>query len=1217
MRYLNKIVFINSAHIPYTEIQLDGNVHFIGTQGVGKSTLLRALLFFYNANKMKLGIQREQRGFDDFYLPSPDSYIIYEVARENGNFMVVAFRNQGRAAFRFIDCAYDRSIFIDQSGNVMYEWSKIHQRIGRHFYSNIIRNYPQYLDIIYGNKQNVQGELRRMSIMESQRYQNIPRTIQNIFLNQSLESRVIKDIIIDSMDFNDGAINLNFYRDKVKDFEQQYTDIGKWYKKEKNGRVKVVDDADRVISSHTAYQAARKLVEETSGEMAYAYERDKALLPQKELEADTEAGNLKRQRELLAQEADKHTKERDTLKNEEAVVKSRLDTIKQKRTHYEEIDIEAICQRVAQRDVVQTNLRSIDHQIAVITDKNRSVKEKYELLAQQEKQKMAELENQAATKRNQTTRHSLQLIGELQEQAAEQRDERQSFHQARIDQLAEKEQEVKADRQQQDLERLRIRQANPHREEMDEIDRKMAQSRSEETECRLKAQQKQKEIAEITAQAELREQQMLSQFAIAEAKMLQQIGQSEEKAAALQQLLQQQHGSLIEWLEGHVDGWQHSLGKVLDEEAVLYNTALEPQKVDGAADTVFGIRLNLDNIDRTVRTPADMLREKQAADRTTETLKADLTAKRKQLETDIEAVKDKFGKQLKALRQQRSEIETTLRIIPGRLETLQRQRGELEARLNRWREEQLAETDKRLAMANQALAQMARQRSEMERQRKADLDKLKKAMDSERKKIEAQTKAQLDDIDTLLTKQRADHTLQLKRLEAQMDAELKGSGIDTSELERLRAAREAIAKELLYIENHQQDFYSWQKDNEEYFAHENEWKDRRRMLQQKIADLEDRFAVRRKRYQDHIAQAEASLNRLNGQITEMKRAIDEVDAFRLTSSYAFASTSATPTETVKPLAQIYSSLRNAIADTLQQMEQMKQAVGTFKTNFTPQNTFHFNLELNTEADYTDFAIQLDDFVSNKKIEEYRSRTSKIYTDILKRIAHEVNDLMAYKGRIEQTIHDINRDFKENNFAGVIKNIELRSEESNDRLMQHLLTIRRFVDEADADLGELNLFSSIEAAQKNNERSVDLLISLVDLLAIEQKRDSLCLADTFKLEFKVRENDNDTGWVEKLSNVGSDGTDILVKAMVNIMLINVFKHKVSRRFGDFKLHCLMDEIGKLHPNNVKGILDFANKRNIYLINSSPTAYSAMAYRYTYALSKDSHSNTVVRALLAIK
>ena len=70
MRYLNKIIFINSAHVPYAEIKLDGNVHFIGTQGVGKSTLLRAILFFYNVDKSKLGIKTQagQKGYDEVNL---------------------------------------------------------------------------------------------------------------------------------------------------------------------------------------------------------------------------------------------------------------------------------------------------------------------------------------------------------------------------------------------------------------------------------------------------------------------------------------------------------------------------------------------------------------------------------------------------------------------------------------------------------------------------------------------------------------------------------------------------------------------------------------------------------------------------------------------------------------------------------------------------------------------------------------------------------------------------------------------------------------------------------------------------------------------------------------------------------------------------------------------------------------------------------------------
>lgn len=72
MRNLSRIIFINSANIPYSDdIYLDGNVHFIGTQGVGKSTLLRAILFFYNADTQRLGISVEKQNYTDYYFPTP------------------------------------------------------------------------------------------------------------------------------------------------------------------------------------------------------------------------------------------------------------------------------------------------------------------------------------------------------------------------------------------------------------------------------------------------------------------------------------------------------------------------------------------------------------------------------------------------------------------------------------------------------------------------------------------------------------------------------------------------------------------------------------------------------------------------------------------------------------------------------------------------------------------------------------------------------------------------------------------------------------------------------------------------------------------------------------------------------------------------------------------------------------------------------------------
>ena len=107
MRNLNRIIFINSANIPYADdIYLDWNVHFIGTQGVGKSTVLRAILFFYNADTQKLGIPVEKQSYTEYYFPYSNSYIIYEVTTEQGAFCILSFKSMGRVCYRFIDSPY-------------------------------------------------------------------------------------------------------------------------------------------------------------------------------------------------------------------------------------------------------------------------------------------------------------------------------------------------------------------------------------------------------------------------------------------------------------------------------------------------------------------------------------------------------------------------------------------------------------------------------------------------------------------------------------------------------------------------------------------------------------------------------------------------------------------------------------------------------------------------------------------------------------------------------------------------------------------------------------------------------------------------------------------------------------------------------------------------------------------------------------------------------
>lgn len=1219
MRYLNKIIFINSAHVPYAEINLDGNVHFIGTQGVGKSTLLRAILFFYNCDKSKLGIkiQAGQKGYDEFYLPYQNSYIIYEICRETGKFFVMTFLSHGRTAFRIVDCAYDKRFFVDEDGSARYEWGRISDQIGTRVYkSNIIRGYEEFRDIIYGNSQQVPKELRRFSLMESSKYRQVPLTIQNIFLNQSLESRIIKSTIIESMDFASDDIDINRYRDEVKNFRQQYEDIWKWYKLDRNGKVKVKTEANDVIERYTDYEYVRKLISELCGQMRYALGRDTERLPALAEQESTRSQELARQRRLLSEEEEKYKAEEASLNQEDGALKFFLDQVKSKRQHYAEIGVEKIAERIGKEGALKIHQQSLAHREDTLTSTNQNIKSKYEALTQEVRKQLSEYELQCQKQLNELESQRLATESRLHTEF----NERAEALRAQYDLKLKENQDLADDAQKTQYELLvqvqRAEQSNPFRTEMDEQDRKAKELKDRQLQLQQESATMQQEIDSLINQAE-RQQKELEVSCERDVTALEHdIKQISADIEKLTGLLSRQKGSLIEWLEDNVEGWENKIGKVLDEDTVLYNTTLNP-RLSEQVDAIYGVRIDTDNIEKSVKTPDDLKAQRTELMRQQEELVQRIAQRKQQLESDIVEMQRKPNAKLKQLRLGKMALDAEFNQIPLRLEQIQKEKMALEESLSKWRKDELAKLQKLLGEIREELESIDKQKETLTAQREKELS----AIQSSFKK---QMKEQKDNCDKQKTALEADQThnrqaaaRQIAQLQVQMDAELKGLGVDVDQLAEIRRQLKEVSDELNYIDQHRAEFICWQNDTRDYFDHEQLKKDERKRVRHKIDDLRGKFQKRKQHYDERIKQLNDELFSLRNEQAKLNEAISKVRAFMCNTTCPKELTTTDAVETVKPLVDILEALRDHISSQQQKLEDFKQAVVRFKGNFSPQNTFHFRTEFNTDADYTEFAAELNEFLSNNKIEQYRVRTSRQYATIIKRIAKDVSDLSQHKADIERTILDINRDFRENNFAGVIKEIELRAVESNDRLMQQLLNIKRFDDEHSYDIGQLNLFTDQETLNRTNQQAVGLLMTLVDMMDAEQKREQITLSDTFKLEFKVKENDNDTNWVEKLSNVGSDGTDILVKAMVNIMLINVFKHKISRRFGEFKLHCMMDEIGKLHPTNVEGILKFANVRNIYLINSSPTTYNAQAYKYTYSLDKDESSNTLVKRLLTIR
>ncbi len=396
MRYLNKIIFINSASVKYAEIELDGNVHLIGTQGVGKSTLLRAILFFYNANKTKLGIPREKKGFDDYYFEFENSYIIYEIVKDGVPFCVLAYKSNGKVAFRFFNSAYKRELFIDENNRAFESWDKIRNALGREIhYSSLVTSYEEFRKIIYGDNKGLKPDFRKYALVESKQFQNIPRTIQNVFLNSNLEAKFIKDTIINSLNEDEFIIDIeNYSKNHLRDFETQINDIKIWFKENKKGQIVIRKQAEKVIDKYRVHNLVKREKKELAIELGLRIqyvETEKPML----------VSSYSRENEALSKLIDQRIKLKDTQKKREQKIISEIDYLKKelakakdKQEEYNKLNIDQIIRRVSQKDALTNKVKALEEEKQLLTSKFSELNQKYDALITQAQNQNQEFRNQ-------------------------------------------------------------------------------------------------------------------------------------------------------------------------------------------------------------------------------------------------------------------------------------------------------------------------------------------------------------------------------------------------------------------------------------------------------------------------------------------------------------------------------------------------------------------------------------------------------------------------------------------------------------------------------------------------------------------------------------------------------------------------------------------------------------------------------------------------------
>lgn len=688
-----------------------------------------------------------------------------------------------------------------------------------------------------------------------------------------------------------------------------------------------------------------------------------------------------------------------------------------------------------------------------------------------------------------------------------------------------------------------------------------------------------------------------------------------EKIQTIDALLDRTKGSLYEWLEDNKPDWEQNIGKVINEERILYQTGLRPQKADGAS--LYGVKLDLMDFPLNVRKPKQLKDEKDALENKLKQLRTEYTEILNSQEKAIEDLKRQFTPKIKELRQQKSIAETELNMIPQKRKGIIVKIEDFDAKAKQIIEKSKNELLKRQQKLAHDLtsAQNALERINTDKQKQLkSVEKNHNDAKADNVKLHTEHVAGIN-AETKIREQETD--AELRKLKQQEVDELKGRGADTTLVEDCKTKISKAEDELKYIERNRKLVYDYKRDKEELFDQEDNLKSQKKSLAERIIQLDEKYGQRKQKYEQQITSIGKELSERREEKKHLEDELQKTERFTHDDNLCPPMLAeAKEKQTLLTPGQAVEELTGIIVSRQSKHNQFKQSINVFKSNFSAKNTFSFRTELTIDEDYHDFANNLDEFLINNKLEEYRRRTSERYVNILARVSKEMGELTRHESDVDKIIHDINNDFKERNFVGVIKLIALQSVPSADKMVQLMKRIKEFNDDNQFAMGEMNLFSTANHDDVN-QKAVGHLLDFMKSLTDNPSRQYLTLSDLFQLQFRIIENDNDTGWADKLSHVGSEGTDTLVKAMINIMLINVFKEKVSRKFGDFRIHCMMDEIGKLHPQNIKGILDFANARNILLINSSPTTYNVSDYRYTYLLQKDGKSKAIVHSLISQK
>ena len=1224
---LKKIYLLNSADYQFAEIDLRDNTLLLGESAVGKTTLMRAILFFYTMNHdaSVLNINTEsKKTFVQWYFKHLNSHIIYEYVKDGSTFLFIV-SNSGKLHYTFVDISNTecdtKTLLLDETRPVTIEQLNENIETNRlpNYRTSSKEKYIQTFHRLHEKGKRIKHESKiDFSLFEDRVSRDeFAKTLSNIFATSKVSSDSIKKTVVSLIDDSDAGINLKEIQMALREYMDDRNQI-----RQLEEKIPYINELSVYIAS---YKKHKKIFKEQANQISVLKRQSSLQL----IKIESHVNNFKEEIKKLENEYNPKIKkiEDDILERSKknTIEASRIKDLKLKKEEYQRTNIDRLLNEYNNRISYENNFSKYDKRYKALTANAKEIEEKYKEVFQALKVNhdtdILVIKNEVLGQKKGIEERRVKASKEEFEKIKESTTLKKKAKQKLTNTLAIiKEAFNETKRLQAKSENFPYNGVNvkKYSSELEEYKDEIGKLESSIAKIDIEIKSVNVKIDKISNDLRIQKDKLRD-------KSKKKIDNLLEIMKNIEIKLDFDRANIYGYINKNSILNREKITRYIKDERLFSEKKFSVKKTSDN-NSIFGLEIEFEaeafefNYEQ-----ASLLDELEA-------VKQKIKNSNESLRTELNSLEEKASKETSVLELQRTELKKEQSSKIGQLNITKSNKEISEGNLISAKEkahEQKKEEENKL---NSKYIEQEKNISELQ----SSIDTLSLEIDDVSMKIKKEIAVVVEQLDNEITIQERKEKNGIEKIEEEYEKDLKNSedelknaliqkGIDKELLQEVSAKRDEYEQKINAIKNSESIVVVYLKEYDNKIKEiplreknlEKEVKLLQKMegqLETLLKELKEKSEIFSTKIDSHkciqedlntfIKKYEVKIEKqsIENEIINVLSLSYKIEIEKLLEDKIFLDSA------IEELLLGYSKLEGKRSKIITQTQRCTKGLDKF--NIFKLDVIDDYMDASDDVTvYLPVAEGLIEYIDKDKINIVKDEASQKYKNHLNSIEKYLelfdNALMDITTITTQLRNRVKRAVESFNVLDsiVIKSINI----SDNLILKKLKSVTSFYsDNSEKFLGGLFPYEASGNAQNVLSEKIDELVKL-----LESSKEFLSLEEGFLLEFKVVENGNDLGWRQTLNDIGSNGTSTLVKTIINISIL-----QMVNKNNQLLNHCILDEIGTISTDYFRELKEYVNNSGFLFVNGMPIEDDILISMYSTVYVGQKYKN-YSRMLLASK